>query len=64
MSLSPAPSLENKKRRIPIWLTTLVVIIMILLFSLLINNAREKEVVEQFSRQQMAIARGLSLIHI
>jgi len=58
LSLSPAPSLENKKRRIPIWLTTLVVIIMILLFSLLINNAREKEVVEQFSRQQMAIARG------
>jgi PAS domain S-box-containing protein len=58
LSLSPSPSLENKKRRVPIWLTTLIVIIMILLFSLLINHAREKEVVEQFSRQQMAIARG------
>ncbi len=58
MSLPSNPSLENKKRRIPIWLTTLIVIVMILLFSILINNAREKEVVEQFSRQQMAIARG------
>ena len=58
MSLPSNPSHENKKRRIPIWLTTLIVIVMILLFSLLINNAREKEVVEQFSRQQMAIARG------
>jgi len=58
LSLPSNPSLENKKRRIPIWLTTLIVIVMILLFSILINNAREKEVVEQFSRQQMAIARG------
>jgi len=58
LSLPSNPSLGNKKRRIPIWLTTLIVIVMILLFSILINNAREKEVVEQFSRQQMAIARG------
>jgi hypothetical protein len=34
------------KRRNPIWLTTLIVIIMIILFSLLINDAREKEIVE------------------
>ncbi|MFB3925233.1 MAG: PAS domain-containing protein [Syntrophales bacterium] len=42
----------------PIWLTTLIVIVMILLFSLMIYNAREREMVEQFNKQQMAIARG------
>ncbi len=46
--------------RIPIWLTTLIVIFMILLFSLLIYTAREKEMVEQFNRQQMAIAKGIA----
>jgi PAS domain S-box-containing protein len=48
------------KRKIPIWLATLIVIIMIILFSMLINNAREKEIVEQFSLQQIVIARGMA----
>ncbi len=51
------PSIRNK-RIIPIWLATLIVILMVILFSMLINRAREKETVERFSRQQMAIAKG------
>ncbi len=53
------PSMENK-RIIPIWLATVIVILMVILFSMLINRAREKEIVERFSRQQMAIAKGLA----
>ena len=44
--------------RISIWLTTAVVIAFILILALTVNYAREKGIVEQFSRQQMAIARG------
>ncbi|MBW2543892.1 MAG: PAS domain S-box protein [Deltaproteobacteria bacterium] len=44
--------------RISIWLTTAVVITLILILALTVNYAREKDIVEQFSRQQMAIARG------
>ena len=46
--------------RIPIWLTTLIVIVLILLFSLIIYDAREREMVEQYNRQQMAIAKGIA----
>ncbi len=53
------PSIGNK-RIIPIWLATLIVIVMVILFSTLINRAREKETVERFSRQQMTIARGVA----
>ncbi len=53
------PSIGNK-RIIPIWLATLIVILMVILFSMLINRAREKETVERFSRQQMTIARGVA----
>ncbi|HZV46381.1 MAG TPA: hypothetical protein VFG06_03405, partial [Thermodesulfovibrionales bacterium] len=46
--------------RIPvsIWLATAAVIIFILLLAFTVNQTREKDIVEQFSRQQMAIARG------
>ena len=46
------------KLGISIWLTTLAVIILILLIALTIKHTREKAMVEQFSKQQMAIARG------
>ncbi len=53
--------IQGKKRvMIPIWLTTLIVITMILLFSLIIYDAREREMVGQFNRQQMAIAKGIA----
>ena len=42
--------------RFSIWLTTLIVSILILLFALTVNHAREKAIVEQFSRQQATIA--------
>jgi ABC-type iron transport system FetAB permease component len=44
--------------RLTIWLTTLIVVFMILLFALVIYNTRERDMVEQFGRQQMAIASG------
>ncbi|MBW2648504.1 MAG: cache domain-containing protein, partial [Deltaproteobacteria bacterium] len=44
--------------RISIWLTTAAVITLILILALTVNYAREKDIVEQFSRQQVAIARG------
>ena len=44
--------------RISIWLTTAAVITLILILALTVNHARENDIVEQFSQQQMAIARG------
>ena len=44
--------------RLSIWLTTVAVIIFILILALTVNHAREKSMVEQFGRQQIAIARG------
>lgn len=52
--------IQGKNLRIPIWLTTLIVIILILLFSRIIYDAREMEMVEQFNGQQMAIAKGIA----
>ena len=46
------------RERLTIWLSTIAVIFMILLFSVLIYEAREREQVDQFNRQQLAIARG------
>ncbi len=46
------------KLGISIWLTTSAVIILILLIALTIKHTREKAMVEQFSKQQMAIVRG------
>src|SRR5512139_1360246 len=49
-----------KNIRSPVWLTTAVVVCMILLFSLLIYHAREKEMGEQFNIQQAALAKNLA----
>lgn len=47
-----------KNIRSPVWLTTAIVVSMILLFSLLIYHAREKEMGEQFNIQQLALAKN------
>ena len=47
---------KTKKARI--WLASIAVIILILLLALTVNNAREKDVVELFSRQQLASAQN------
>jgi PAS domain S-box-containing protein len=39
-----------------IWIATLVVVVLIILLALTVNHAREKAIVEQFSRQQATIA--------
>jgi PAS domain S-box-containing protein len=44
------------KTGLSIWLTTLAIITLILLLALTVHHTREKEMVELFSRQQMAIA--------
>lgn len=46
--------------RFPVWLATGVVIVMILIFSLMINQSREKEAVEQFGRQYSSLVRGIA----
>ena len=48
----------KKNLRVPVWLTTLIVIIMIVMFSLMINQARVKESAEQYGKQYMTIAKG------
>ncbi|MGD1151925.1 MAG: PAS domain S-box protein [Syntrophales bacterium] len=48
----------KKNLRVPVWLTTLIVIIMIIMFSLMINQARVKESAEQYGKQYMTIAKG------
>ena len=52
------PSIARPNMRISIWITTAAVIIFILILALTVNYAREKDIVEQFGRQQLAIARG------
>ncbi|MEA3486725.1 MAG: ATP-binding protein, partial [Thermodesulfobacteriota bacterium] len=44
--------------KIPVWLTIAAVITFILILAFTVNHARERDIVEQFSRQQMAVARG------
>ncbi|MDD5713253.1 MAG: cache domain-containing protein, partial [Smithellaceae bacterium] len=46
--------------QVSIWMTTIAVIILILLFAVTINRARERDMAEQFGRQQAAIARGMA----
>ncbi len=58
METDKGPRSFQTTPKIPIWLTTVAVIVFILLLALTVNQAREKDIVEQFSRQQMAIARG------
>jgi hypothetical protein len=47
-----------KTMKARIWLASMAVIILILLLALTVNNAREKDVVELFSRQQLASAQN------
>ena len=49
---------DKRHDQIPIWLTTTAVIVLTLLLALTVNQTREQDIVEQFSRQQLAIARG------
>jgi len=44
--------------RIPIWLTIAAVVLFILVLAFTVNHARERDIVEQFSQQQRAIASG------
>lgn len=46
---------------IRIWLAGIIVILLILLLALTVNNAREKEMVDLFSRQQLASAQNASV---
>jgi hypothetical protein len=48
----------KKYVKLPIWLNTVILIVMIILFSVMINHAREKEAAEQYGKQYMAIAKG------
>jgi len=48
----------KKHIKLPIWLNTVILIVMIILFSVMINHAREKEAAEQYGKQYMAIAKG------
>ena len=57
MTVSVADFIK-KNLRVPVWLTTLIVIIMIVMFSLMINQARVKESAEQYGKQYMTIAKG------
>jgi PAS domain S-box-containing protein len=50
------PSFFRTELKFSIWMATLVVVILIFLLALTVNNAREKAIVEQFSRQQATIA--------
>ena len=44
--------------KIRIWLASVTVIILILLLALTVNHAREKDMVELFSRQQLSSAQN------
>ena len=46
--------LYHKAVEARIWLASITVIILILLLALTVNSAREKDMVEFFSRQQLA----------
>ncbi|MBW2637712.1 MAG: PAS domain-containing protein, partial [Deltaproteobacteria bacterium] len=50
------PRFFRTEFKLSIWMATLVVVILIFLLALTVNNAREKAIVEQFSRQQATIA--------
>ena len=52
------PGTLKNKTKIPIWLTSTALILLILLLAFIVNHAREKEIVTQFSRQQTAIVKG------
>jgi len=56
--LKKAYRLLHQGLSVRIWLTSVVVIALILLLALTVNNAREKEMADLFSRQQLASAQN------
>jgi hypothetical protein len=50
--------LFHKAIKVRIWLASIAVIILILLLALTVNNARERDMVDLFSRQQLASAQN------
>ncbi len=56
--LSKAYRLLRQALSIRIWLASIVVVLLILLLALTVNNAREKEMADLFSRQQLASAQN------
>ena len=50
----------KKRSKFPVWLTTLIVIVMIMLFSLIINQAGEKEAIEQYGKQSVSLAKAIA----
>ena len=56
--LGKAYKLLHQALSIRIWLASIVVILLILLLALTVNNAREKEMADLFSRQQLASAQN------
>lgn len=56
--LGKAYKLLHQALNIRIWLASIVVILLILLLALTVNNAREKEMADLFSRQQLASAQN------
>ena len=48
----------NQLLNIRIWLASILVILLILLLALTVNNAREKDTADLFSRQQLASAQS------
>jgi hypothetical protein len=55
---SKVNNLFHKAIEARIWLASITVIILILLLALTVNNAREKDMVDLFSRQQLASAQN------
>ena len=63
MTLLPgrANTFPYKFVKMRIWLASATVIVLILLLALTVNNAREKEMADLFSRQQMASAQNAAV---
>lgn len=59
--LRKAYKLLYQALRVRIWLSSIVVILLILLLAWTVNNAREKEMADLFSRQQLASAQNASV---
>jgi PAS domain S-box-containing protein len=59
--LKKAYKLLHQALSVRIWLASIVVILLILLLALTVNNAREKEMVDLFSRQQLASAQNAAV---
>jgi PAS domain S-box-containing protein len=51
-------NLFHRAIKVRIWLASIAVIILILLLALTVNNARERDIVDLFSRQQLASAQN------